>query len=133
MSYGRAVAVFQWVTNNFEYFDSWCCIKNVDPLELPAYRFYNLAIYCMKEHLDEDKLKLFEQQFLACDIVKNPLCELKIKPVKTVLSTTSNEPQSIKPKEKYEYIPPWWQPNEEAAYANAQVAIQGIHKLPKMA
>lgn len=130
-SFGRGQGVVNWLINNFGYFDAWCCAKNVDPLDLSAYRLYNLAVYCLKENLDTEALTLLDQQLMGFDHIKNPLTDFKIKKVKAKI--LSNEPQSIKPKEKYEYIPPWWQPNEEAAYANAQVAIQGINKLPKMA
>lgn len=128
MSYGRASAVFLWVSSNWREFDAWCCIKGIDPLELPAYRFYNLALFRIKEGMDEEQLKDLEQTFKILDSVKHPLQDLQ--PTER-LARDSNIPSAPSPEERHTYIPPWWK-GEQAAAKIATAAMQGVNTLPKM-
>ncbi len=119
MSYGRTVAAFNWAEGNFEYFDAWCCVRGIDPLDLPAYRFYNVVLYCMKDDKTDEGLTMIEQYFSAFDSMEHPLKEL-IKPGKNSRSKT------IKPESRHSYVPPWWRGDTQ----NASIALKVMKEVP---
>lgn len=130
MSYGRVAAVFQWALGNYQEFDAWCCTKNIDPLELPAYRFYNLALYALKEGMSDEQLVELEKTLLLCDSIQHPLHELGLRYMVTNhKKTTSTSPNP--PEERQKYVPPWWR-GESVNAKMAMVAMQGVSTLPKM-
>lgn len=131
-SYGRTYAILIWVEDNWPEFDTWCCIKNIDPLDLPAYRFFNLALLCIKENRNEESLKALEESLLLCDAVEHPFQTfLKgYKQRRVTVDTTKSEPNQG-PQEKQKYIPPWYL-GEDRAFQAAQLARSGISNLPKM-
>lgn len=145
-SYGRIQVILNWVQDNWQHFDSWCCVKNIDPLELSAYRFYNLALMLIREDLnDEDpevqakQLENLEDVLNTCDQVEHALLRLGaqyrtpqiIQVVKGQTKVQVQAQPEAKPEDRHKYIPPWWQ-GEERAYKNAQAAMGGISTLPKM-
>jgi hypothetical protein len=127
-SFGRCQAVLNWVEDNWQHFDSWCCSKNIDPIELPAYRFYNLALMAIKENRSEEQLEYLGQQLSTCDSVPHPLLNLtRI----TKIGLNKQVMEETKTNVKQRYIPPWYL-GEEKAFENARLAQQGISTLPKM-
>lgn len=141
-SYGRAQVVIGWAQDNWSHFDSWCCVKNIDPIELPAYRFYNLALTALKEtFIDADpevtaqQLANLEQTLSDCDNIQHPLAMLrttttaKLVTLKKETETSTNVKPSLE--SRHAYIPPWYQ-GEEKAYQTAKLAQAGISALPKM-
>lgn len=94
-------------------------------MELSAYRFYNLALFCMREDLTEEGLTLLEDNLVKCDNTKHPLKEiLNYSQIKTATG-------SAKPVEKPIYIPPWWNGDDQNATV-ALTTMKGIQSLPKM-
>lgn len=142
-SYGRAQVVLNWAQDNWSHFDSWCCARNIDPINLPAYRFYNLALLVLKEDLtDPDpeitakQLANLDEVLITCDEVEHPLNRLGIDYKGSIMikksSRRETEPEAEPTsKSRHAYIPPWYQ-GEELAYKNAQAAMGGISTLPKM-
>lgn len=128
-NYGRACAVVNWALDNWGEFDTWCCLKGLDPLELPSYRFHNLALYAIHEGMTEEQLLELENTLRLCDSVKHPLHELGSLYIRT--KETSSKTTSSKANKKHDYIPPWWR-GEDNAFKNAQAAMYGVKALPKM-
>lgn len=134
-SYGRAQVIISWALSNWEFFDAWCCIKNIDPVYLSVYRFYNLALFCYKENLTEVQLLELELTLLECDDIQNPLQAISVRrngnKIFPVIKEQEAASSSQSPEARHKYIPPWWQ-GEEKAYETAKVAMGGISALPKM-
>lgn len=128
-SYGRIEAVITSIQYGWSNFDSWCCIKNIDPIELSAYRFYNLAIRYLQEDKSAEQLIALENSLVECDAIKHPLRELSLKYRKDVGQNSTEEPE--RSVERQRYIPPWYH-GEEAAFQTAKLAQAGINALPKM-
>lgn len=119
---------------NWHEFDGWCCINGIDPLELSAYRFHNLALYRLKEGMEVEQLAQLEIALEQCDDIKNPLHEFNIPKYqkKTIKSTPTQQQQPPSPKPprqeiRHKYIPPWWKGEE----ANAKIALNTMDNLPK--
>lgn len=128
-SYGRVRAVLTWALDHWRDFDTWCCVRSVEPLELPAYRFYNLSLFVIKEGLEANQLAELEKTLTLCDETLHPFSALQ--PIR-VISREAREPvQATSLRDKPKYIPPWYR-GEEAAFKVAQVAMKGIKTLPKM-
>src|ERR1700746_1167181 len=115
-SYGRIQVILNWIQDNWVYFDGWCCAKNIDPITLPAYRLYNVAVLSLKEYLidpDPDvtakQLANLEEILISCDDIKHPLLELSKANKKTVIvsrSTPTTESAPPPPETRHKYIPP---------------------------
>lgn len=138
-SYGRIQVVINWVQDNWQHFDSWCCSKNIDPIDLPAYRFYNLALLVIKEGLiDEDpevtvkQLENLEGVLASCDNIEHPLRMLGLASQKPITVRTNapkeNGDEAPTPESRHKYIPPWYK-GEEAAYQTAMAARAGLSAL----
>jgi hypothetical protein len=148
-SFGRAQVVINWAQDNWSHFDGWCCTRNIDPIDLPAYRFYNLALVVIKEDLTDPDPEVTEQQLAnleevlkKCDETEHPLNRLGlnykgnlvIKRQSTRVESKTEaapETQQPSPESRHKYIPPWYM-GEERAYKAAQAAMGGISTLPKM-
>lgn len=120
-SYGRVQAIIAWAQTNWSDFDGWCCSKNIDPLELSAYRFYNLALWYLRDDKTEEGLALIEEQLSIFDQVQNPLSGLLSTSIKIVYAGGSSISKSgtPQPEEKPRYVPPWWRGDE----INAKIAM----------
>lgn len=141
-SYGRAQVLVNWVQDNWQHFDSWCCVRNIDPIDLPAYRLCNLALVVIKEDLHDDdpdvtaqQLENLDKVLLGCDEINHPLMRLGVTySGKAVVKRVVREEEtqaSPTPESRHKYIPPWYK-GEEAAYQSAKIAQAGISSLPKM-
>lgn len=129
MSYGRASAIFNWVFEHWREFDTWCCIRGLDPLDLPAYRFYNIALHILTEEMNPEQLAQFEYTLQLCDATKHPLHNLQYKLAR---NTETRVPEPSTTEDRKKYIPSWWK-GDQANYSNAMVAMKGVSALPKMA
>lgn len=129
-SYGRAQAIIYWALSNWQQFDGWCCSRNIDPSELPAYRFYNLALFVLKDGMLDEQVAELENILSLCDDLRHPCHDLKfVVPGIRLASPKVTAPQ--KPETRHKYIPPWWR-GEAAAYNSAKAAMAGVNSLPTM-
>ena|SRR5258705_9685786 len=141
-SYGRIQVTLHWVQDNWQHFDSWCCVKGIDPMDLPAYRFCNLAMTAIREDLydaDPDiqarQLESLEETLITCDEIEHPLMRLgkKYREANEKVSEDQAQDQSksqpqASPESRHKYIPPWYK-GEEAAYKAAKIAQAEISTL----
>lgn len=130
-SFGRVQAGIIWALGNWQEFDAWCCIKSVDPLELPAYRFYNLIVWFLKEGKSEEQLELLELELRRADFDKHPLHIMTYSHVKpnsivnrAIKDIEENDNSASDPKNQY--VPSWWRGDHQ----NYNVAKQVMKTLP---
>lgn len=114
-TYGRVYAVFSLIfeEENWRDFDAWCLIKNIEPLELPAYRFFNLAVFFLKEGKNEEQLEALEESLLRCDSIVHPFLEqikVESKPIVNKQSSNNEHRQNApEPSDsRKDYVPSWW-------------------------
>lgn len=121
-SYGRVQAVVTWALENWQDFDTWCCLKNIDPLDLPAYRFYYLIVAFVKEVNNYEDAS-FEENMAKFDAYGLPW-------ENGALSTATNSANTTKEKTSTDdkaYTPSWWRGDD----ANAKIAQTMMVSLPK--
>jgi len=114
-----------WALENWQEFDAWCCVKNIDPLELSSYRLYNLVLYHLQEGKDEEGLNDLESRFRRFDNIKHPLHDLLVKmtkPNKKKIKVVEEPPET-----KHAFIPSWWRGDAQ----NYVVAKSVMKTLPK--
>ena len=126
-SYGRAQAVVVWALDNWEDFDAWCCIKGIDPFELPAHRMYNLAIFALKEGKTEEQLEALESELRRCDAYKHPIKDMTVLRAKYFKATPTTKKVEPEPEEPRRYVPSWYK-GEAAA---AKIALVQAKAMPK--
>lgn len=161
MGYGRVAAVVGWALDNWQYFDAWCCIKGVDPLELPAYRFYNLALFAIMEGKDDEQQVEIEEQLAKAEYynphpfhkptgVANKAkavprtvsedVEYSLRPNHSGLQSmvggprneeAANEDKPLETQLKVARRIPAWYKGDEAAFHNAQVVMKGVRSISK--
>lgn len=124
--------------------DARCCVWGIDPLDLPAYRFFNLMVYMLKENLDEDARLALDVKFQQMDNEPHPLYQVRFfhktpgpfrntKTKNPSSSAPGNTPielvkeQEAKAKGKPFRVPEWWM-GEQAA---GKRATQMMTQLPK--
>lgn len=115
--------IFNWALQNWEEFDAWCCVKGVDPLELPAYRFYNLVIYAIMEDKDVEQRSMLERQLKMAEQHQHPF-QLRHAPItQKTEKTLINEPKA----KVQRYIPPWYRDEDY----NYEIVKNVRRSLPK--
>lgn len=116
-----------WILDNWQDFDAWCCIKGVDPLEIPSYRFYNLAVFSLKENRTSEQIQTLEETLEASDMLLTPI-EIMQRLFRTAKVTTTKKAKPSTPAAvKKEYVPSWWRGDA----VNAKVAMKMMTQLPK--
>lgn len=109
-------------------FDGWCVVKGIDPLELSSRRFINLALWFMREGLDEEARKKLQVELDKAAYVPHPFWKVfwALGPMSTVKlrPRPANQPAE-KPTNKITgwtkpegWTPPGWKSDAEN-YRNA--------------
>lgn len=150
-SYGRVQGIFNWIDDNFEEFDGWCCEKGIDPAELPAYRVYNLAMRYLKEGRTPEGLTKLENSLRTLDSLGHPwLSTVEDNLIAVTNSSQPNSPARVKKSsltddEQFalegltasatgKMVPrvmPDWYRGEEANYKIAKNVMGQAQSLPK--
>jgi hypothetical protein len=125
--YGTGQALIQAAKSNWHVFDGWCAIREIDPLELPSRRLYNVIYTFLRENRDIEQLTTLELDLERVAEMKHPYVELgdKINNIhrKRKLSVVPDGAKAvIAPKEKWRAPPGWTPPgwNEEKSYQAAK-------------
>ena len=50
-----ALVVGLWLTRNWSEFDGWCSARGIDAAALPADRGFNLYLWAIREHADDER------------------------------------------------------------------------------
>lgn len=143
--YGRVEVIYTWAQEHWVEFDGWCCTQTIDPVGLSAYRFYNLAVFYIKEvyinetRTDEqiisyqEQLKALEETLALCDEIPDPFEKLigSYSNDISVKNSSAVTDETPKPESRHKYIPPWYR-GEDNAYKQSMLAKHGISTLPKM-
>jgi len=122
--------------------DAWCCIRGIDPLDLPAYRLFNVLVYMLKENLDEDQRLALQHNLEDMDKVRHPLHRVEVFQTTPVYKTSSSQRierpvEDLSPAEQAQaraeargkpYRVPDWYLGDNAA---GRRATQMMTKLPK--
>ena len=127
-SYGRVQAVIIYGLRNFGDFDAWCCVKGIDPLELPAYRFFNLAFWYLQDGKTLEQLEELEKELADTDKDPHPLHDLKYQSaVTSKYKAVRRQAVEVPVEEQKRYVPSWWRGEHE----NAKIARKMMTALPK--
>ena len=128
-SFGRVQVILSWTLDNWKQFDAWCCVRGIDPLELPSYRFYNLSLYALMEEKPEEQQAQYEGILQQADKVEYPILALRSLLGTNFFRATGKKPQRVSEpsKKKYGYVPSWWRGEE----VNAKVAKGMMTQLPR--
>lgn len=126
-SYGRVQEVITWALTNWQVFDGWCCVHQIDPLELSSLRFYNLVLYHLREDLTPESLESLEQDFKRVDGNKHPLLLLTYSSENQLKKKSAQKPKPPTIEEPKGYVPSWWRGDN----ANAKIAMNVMKQLPK--
>lgn len=133
-SWGRVLTIFTWALANWRELDTWSLIHDIEePWDLPAFRFYNLILYLLKENKGSDDLKILQETLIECDSMVHPFLEQVPKnkiPKTTVPKKKTVESEKAEDESKPErpaYTPSWWRGDA----VNYKVAKSMMMTLPK--
>lgn len=119
-----------WVLEHWTEFDGWCCVKGVDPMELSSLRFYNLAMFYLRDGKTDEEVKDLHEELSLLDSIDHPLHMLYYNNPKVKKGTTTSHPSpSPSPivSDNTGYVPSWWRGEN----ANAKIAKNIMTQLPK--
>lgn len=92
-------------------------------MEIPSYRFYNVALYSLKENKEPEHVALIDQALKEADFQPAPIDLMK-----SLFKTKPSKTRTVRREEsKKQYVPSWWRGED----ANAKIAMNMMQTLPK--
>jgi hypothetical protein len=118
-------ALTLWVLGEWEKFDAWCCIHQIEPLHLPSRRFYAIVKYFLYEGTTEESIEKINKALKEAETETHPYQKIK-KQNQEQVGWTRDKRGKWTP-------PPGWTPegwlSDDVAYRKAQAAASGIAKV----
>jgi hypothetical protein len=120
-------ALTLWVLGEWEKFDAWCCLHQIEPLHLPSRRFYAIVKSFLYEGTTEESVAKISKALKESEKEPHPYQKInKQKQEQEQVGWTRDKRGKWTP-------PPGWKPDgwldDDTAYRVAQAAASGIAKV----